>query len=400
MDAGVSAMVGPATVSAQAEQTATYSDTLPLTLTNFSTITDTDLSALAIPRFNPSLGTLNSVDLTFQGGIQDQIKVENLDPTTATIRPTLGGVVTLTLNGATFPSMTISKQLDAFQAASYDGQRDFSGPSGQTYPVTEKTQSESQTLSASTSDLSPFIGSGNFQANVAALGQSVVAGPANMVEQTNTQATATLSVVYHYTPAPPPAVGGEQVTPPPLRTPTPCPAATITGIARYGVHRQSVVLVASFDHPLDATQATRTANYQLLSSGPDFQFGTYDDRVVPIQRVVYNSATNQAELFVRGGANVHRLYNLSINTVVPCGTTASNSVLFDRSSLTGFVAHRTNALVPLRHPIPQMPFNAVGNNQYTLLSPRTQALLARRQMMQERVNQVTLMRETMLSGLR
>ncbi|HEU5119138.1 MAG TPA: choice-of-anchor E domain-containing protein, partial [Isosphaeraceae bacterium] len=398
MDAGVSALAGPATVSEQAEQTVTYSDTLPLTQTNFSTLTDADLPALSIPQFNPSLGTLNSVELTFQGGIQDQIKVENLDPTTATIRPTLGGVVTLTLNGVTFPSMTITKPFDAFEAAAYDGQRNFSGPSGRTYPVTEDTRNESQTLNASSSDLSPFIGSGNFQANVAAVGQSVVAGPANMVVQTNTQATATLSVVYHYTPALPPAVGGEQViqTPPP--TQTPCPAATITGIARYGVHRQSVVLVASFDHALNPVQATNTANYRLLSSGPDFQFGTYDDQVVPIQRVVYNAATNRAELFVRGGANVHRLYNLSINTVAPCGTTASNSVLFDRSSLTGFVAHRTNALVPLTHPIPQMPFSAVGNNQYTLLSPRTQALLSRRQMIQERVNQVTLMRETMLNG--
>lgn len=389
MDAGASALVGPQPVSAQAEQTQSFSATLPLTPTNFSTETDPDLSPLSVPKFSPDLGTLTSVDLTFQATVQGQIQVESLDQTPKAISPTLGGTVTLTLNGATLQPLTLVKNMGIFQAAAYDGQRDFSGPSGKTYPLTQQTKTETLTLNASTSDLSAFQGPGSFQANVAALGQSVVSGSGNMADQTNTQATATLSVVYHYTPSS--AVGGQIISPPPN-----CPPATITGIQRYGVHRQSVVLVASFDQPLDRAQAANPSNYTLLSSGPDFRFGTADDQVVPVRRAVYDPASNTVRLFLAGGANVHRLYDLSVTTVVPCGTTQNNSVLFDRGSLSGFVSHRNNALVPLRHPVPHQPFSSVGNNQYTLLTARTEALLARRQLMVQRVNQLALMRQERL----
>jgi hypothetical protein len=49
-----------------------FSDALPLRSTNWN-------QSVSIPRFNPSLGTLTSVELDLQASINSHVRVESLD---------------------------------------------------------------------------------------------------------------------------------------------------------------------------------------------------------------------------------------------------------------------------------------------------------------------------------
>jgi len=51
-------------------------------------------------------------------------------------------------------------------------------------------------------------------------------------------------------------------------------------------------IVLTFGEPLTAGPAGTLANYRLTMHGPDYRFGTKDDRVRPLAAVTYDEATN------------------------------------------------------------------------------------------------------------
>jgi hypothetical protein len=171
----------------------------------------------SLAQFNPSRGTLTGVDIVNNGSLASQIQVESLDQAPATVVGTVSGTITLSAPGINSLIASISTH-QSFDASAFDGTIDFSGTSGHDFG--NKTASGSKSFSfTSASDLATFIGTGTVPLTETAHATSNASGAGNLLTLINSTASADVSVVYHYIPAPPPPVavtGVPSATPPPL----------------------------------------------------------------------------------------------------------------------------------------------------------------------------------------
>jgi len=156
-----------------------------------------------LPKFDPSLGTLTSIDIVNQGTINSHIRVENLDQMAATIKAQASGTLALSGPGLSFTPLA-STQLqpnDAnqnFQAASYDGATDYTGNSGHDFGT--KTASGTQSVTfTDPAVLAQYTGTGALTFTEAAAATSGASGPGNLQSLINSTASAQITVVYHYT---------------------------------------------------------------------------------------------------------------------------------------------------------------------------------------------------------
>ncbi|HEV3445603.1 MAG TPA: SdrD B-like domain-containing protein [Gemmataceae bacterium] len=176
--------------------------TAPVTLTRTASIpsTATDWSnVLSVPQFDPSLGTLLSVDIINAGIFASQIKVESLDSALSTITATDSG--TLTLTGLGFSAVvTNSSTSKSFNASAFDGVIDFAGTSGHDFGLQSANGSNSASVT-NASSLSAYIGTGSISFIETAHATSSASGNGNLITQINSNASAQLSVVYHYIPS-------------------------------------------------------------------------------------------------------------------------------------------------------------------------------------------------------
>ncbi len=151
---------------------------------------------LSVARFNPTLGTLESVNITLTGNEAASIGAANLDATAASVSATETATLTVALpntadNLAVAPSVTGGMSL-----AGFDGSRSFTGPSGGVdQGLTATANGEVQLL---TTDLTPFIGTGTISLPLSAVGTSSLIGPGNLLTQLLDQAGANVTVSYTY----------------------------------------------------------------------------------------------------------------------------------------------------------------------------------------------------------
>ncbi len=151
-----------------------------------------------IPQFDPSLGTLTSVDVQAVTSVTTTVRVENLDSAPAVIHTTVSGSVSLA--GPSFTPLATPFSADqSFNAAPFDGTIDFDGPSGKSFPPQTSTGNLNKTFTAA-ADLAPFIGTGTATFTAAAQASDSHTGSGNLVLSVNTVANADVTVIYHYTP--------------------------------------------------------------------------------------------------------------------------------------------------------------------------------------------------------
>jgi protocatechuate 3,4-dioxygenase beta subunit len=162
--------------------------------------TPTDWTATqSVPQFDPSLGTLTSVEIINSDPIKNTIRVENLDTASATIHATVSG--DLKLSGPSVPGLDTPLSADqTFNATAFDGTIDFGGTSGHTFAPQTINGSNSTVLTAAT-DLANYEGTGTVSFTEATHASSTASGSANLLLQVNTTAAATVSVIYHYIPS-------------------------------------------------------------------------------------------------------------------------------------------------------------------------------------------------------
>jgi len=149
--------------------------------------------------FNPALGTLNSVEVTFISSISGKLRAEN---TEAAQTVTLGSGAILSLQvGSLAPISVNALYTQSVALGDYDGITDFGGTSGKKITFSGRTVTTSTGLLTSHAALSAFSGNtlvssvsgvfaGSGSGNVAFAGSSIV----------NTRAVLT----YNYTPNPVP----------------------------------------------------------------------------------------------------------------------------------------------------------------------------------------------------
>lgn len=153
---------------------------------------------LSIPKFNPGLGTLNSISYTLNGSTAGTAKYESLDGAPASISLTLSASLTLQRPDLStikiiIPSTTVNES-----SAASDGVIDFLGASGSTFSgLSGSTTSGALSLSGA-GDRALFTGAGSIILPVVAAGSSSGSGSGNLVTQFNTAAAADISVTYNY----------------------------------------------------------------------------------------------------------------------------------------------------------------------------------------------------------
>lgn len=176
---------------AQTTSTQCFSDSIPLQSTNWN-------GTVSIPKFNPALGTLQTIQFTLSGNVQGTARAESLDASPTIVNTTFSANLTLTRPDMSVIVVTIpiANFSDSFTA--FDGTIDFGGTSGITHPGINASDSDMATSPPPASDLALFTGVGNIVLPVNAMGSSIATGSGNVVTQFTTMAQCTVDVCYTY----------------------------------------------------------------------------------------------------------------------------------------------------------------------------------------------------------
>ncbi len=169
--------------------------------TNFST-------AVSVPLFDSTLGTLTGVSFTLAGTVRSAVGIENHGRATTTITVTSQASLTLTRPDNSTLVVTIPVQVATRTESPFDGKIDFAGTSGFSFPGLTGRLSTSSGNLTSANDLALFseVNGGSILLPVTAVGQSTARGGGNIITSIATQASAGIVVAYTYdvAPAPPP----------------------------------------------------------------------------------------------------------------------------------------------------------------------------------------------------
>ncbi len=179
-------------ISSLSAATLTFTDSVPLQTTNFNAL-------LNISKFDPSLGTLNSVKITLLGNIEGDVRLESLDAQPSTITWELKAELKLLKPDTSTILIDIPLVSGSFNAAAFDGTIDFGGLSGMTLDDLTGTKTESITYTTPADKLL-FIGVGSLSLSLNAKGMSTASGAGNLLTQFNVAAGASLEVIYDYNP--------------------------------------------------------------------------------------------------------------------------------------------------------------------------------------------------------
>ena len=186
-----------------ADQTTPQTQTISLQSTDWT-------SSLVFNKFDTSLGVLTGVEFTLNGHIQGSAGYENTGTSAAAVTTKLQAQISVGSPGA---ATIATAQLVAAHddiATSFDGTTDFGGTSGKTYSSLTADKSTSITLTDPTS-LATFVGTGSISLPVVATGLSSASGSGNLLTKFVSQASASGTLIYIYTPVNPPA--GQTVGP-------------------------------------------------------------------------------------------------------------------------------------------------------------------------------------------
>ena len=188
MVAAFAAILAPIT-AAQAS-TLTYESTVDLEKTNFET-------QISLPKFDSSLGNLESVLFELSANVQGSVELENRDAQAALVTGNLAAEIGLkkpdnSLLLVALPTASVEQKLNK-----YDGTLDFDGTSGVKLTDISNTKEESALLTIP-NDFTPFVGDGSFNLLVEAIGNSTATGAGNLLAGFETYAGATVAVSYTY----------------------------------------------------------------------------------------------------------------------------------------------------------------------------------------------------------
>jgi len=172
-------------------ETVEFSDSIGLMTTNWN-------SMVTVPKFDPSLGTLLSIDFTLNGHVEGTAMYESLDAAASVITLDLQAEIELQRPDNSTIGVVIPVVQVIDNATAHDGMIDFDGSSGGTFPGLMGNDSDTFSSPPPASDLVDFTGPGTIDLPVIATGASVATGAGNIVSQFNTSASAEVTVIYTY----------------------------------------------------------------------------------------------------------------------------------------------------------------------------------------------------------
>jgi hypothetical protein len=179
----------------------------------FASAKTNNVQTQSVAQFDPSLGTLKSVEIIYNGTLTSDLKVENDDSQSATISGKVDGTLSVQAGGLSAVKTT-ETNANSGQMAAFDGTDDFSGTSGKDFGGQSNTGTNDVSFDASASDLSAFIGTGTVQVTQSAQVTSDITGAGNLMASVNSQAAGQVRIIYHYESGAPLAAGNYNVVQP------------------------------------------------------------------------------------------------------------------------------------------------------------------------------------------
>jgi hypothetical protein len=173
--------------------TVTFSDSVPLTTTNWN-------RQVSLTKFDPALGTLISVTLRLDGRIEGQAAVESSDTAPITITTEFRADIQVSRPDNSPLAIVIPQVNNTANLAASDGVLDFAGPSGATFPNLVQSATQTVVSPPPRSDLILFTGPGTIVLPVTAQGTSQAIGSGNVTTSFATKAAATVTVTYLFNP--------------------------------------------------------------------------------------------------------------------------------------------------------------------------------------------------------
>jgi len=152
----------------------------------------------SIDQFDPTLGTLNSIDVIDNGMITVNIGVENDSSLPDTFTMTVTGNVSLSGPSLTTAMGPVNLSPGPFDLGAFDGNDDFMGASGHTFGPLSSTASISVTLTGA--DMLPYIGLSTVSFRDVATASASGDGGGSFTAFADSFATGQVTVIYHYTP--------------------------------------------------------------------------------------------------------------------------------------------------------------------------------------------------------
>lgn len=150
----------------------------------------------SIQQFDPSKGTLQSIEIRVDGRIISNIRIENLDDEAAPVSGSVSGTALLSGPGFNLNVNIAGNAVLNQTLGAYDGTTDYSGSSGVTLGNRTATGSNSQTLTGAA--LSPFVGTGTLNLSFLAQATTQAAGGGNLMANISNLGGGSVTITYRY----------------------------------------------------------------------------------------------------------------------------------------------------------------------------------------------------------
>jgi len=150
--------------------------------------------------FSSTMGTLTEVDVATSGSYSTEFSAENLGSSSSTITGTTSGNLSINVPTGAIP-VTIPSVTETFNASAFDGTVDDAGTSGRDFAPVTRSSAAQTTVLTSPADLAAFTGSFRIPITVSGHASgSATSSNGDLSDNFKTQTSATITVIYHYTP--------------------------------------------------------------------------------------------------------------------------------------------------------------------------------------------------------
>ena len=148
--------------------------------TNFETRLAGWSDTFSIGRFDPTLGTLYEMELTLSANILGSVAAENRGAGLGNVTANEAATVAIQMPGTLSAISAVTSVTDSFSLGGFDQANDFSGTSGRLNSGLTNTGTVTAVLSAASTDLSAFIGTGSVAVPIGSTGTATANGPADL----------------------------------------------------------------------------------------------------------------------------------------------------------------------------------------------------------------------------
>jgi hypothetical protein len=162
----------------------------------------TDLDRIAaLKQFDPTYGTLQSIQITAEGSVFSQAQLENLEAAAAAMHVELHGHIQYSVPGVSTPiDSRIDKVVEGTLGA-FDGQADLQGTSASDFGTTQLQGSFDAVTITDPNAMAAFVGTGDVSVRQSADVTSSASGTGNLLAMVRSMAAGKVHVVYRYTPS-------------------------------------------------------------------------------------------------------------------------------------------------------------------------------------------------------